>query len=940
MLQFLWNKIKNRKWLMLCLLAGNLLLVSVLCCITMYSDAIQSRILERRMDSRMEETGEYPMQLSLSATLTVVTSKRHTGEAFEQLRDIAENFAGRWDVPLEQMVTHYTASSRAVTELRRNGKEYDVSIQVGFLSGLEDHIQICDGELYTPQADADGIYPVIAGEKFLAVQKLTVGEVLDLTGLKISGKPVRVRIVGAFRENDTTDTYWVKPAGSYDSVLFMPEETFKSLFVNPSAPKFNLRGMWYLLFDYGNLSREDIERIAEGTQEAAAAVEQQTPLTMSENYLSSVESFMLEDNQTGSTLRILQAPILVLLLAFIMMVSRQTVLLEQGETAVLKSRGKSSGQIILLYVLQSLIIALAACIPGVLLGALLCELLGSANAFLEFVGRTPLKISLISAELAIDCAAAVVVSVIVTVIPAISAATASTVSQRQKRRKRRSARPMWQKLCLDIIVLLIGLYGWYSFSGQQEALAQKVLDGESLDPLLYFSSVLFMLGAGLTAIRIVHLLPKLVSLIGKKFFSPMLFASFTSINRTGNDQNFIIVFLVLTISLGIFNADTARTINANDENNIAYAAGADVVLREVWEDTSAIAAADRTGTLNTEYIEPDISRYLDIEGVRSAARVYKTNGTVSYSGYDFDSSLIGIDVKEFGQTANMPDGITPEHWYNYLNAMAKQPDGVLVSLGYAEYLDVREGDTIYITVDGSQLKCVICGIVEYFPGEEKAWSYTDRQGHKRESYSIYMVANLAYLQTANGLRPYEVWLSIDGSSDKIYDYLAMNGIRIESFTDATQTLIDHKNDAMLQGTNGMLTIGFLIVLLLCVIGFLIFWVLSIRRRTLQFGVFRAMGMQMREIIGMLITEQVFVTGLSVGAGVGIGKISSKLFIPLIQIAYTRQENILPLIVISRTQDTVRILLVAGVMIIACIAALGVFISRTGIAQALKLGEDS
>ena len=37
-------------------------------------------------------------------------------------------------------------------------------------------------------------------------------------------------------------------------------------------------------------------------------------------------------------------------------------------------------------------------------------------------------------------------------------------------------------------------------------------------------------------------------------------------------------------------------------------------------------------------------------------------------------------------------------------------------------------------------------------------------------------------------------------------------------------LIGKKNDPILQGTNGILTVGFVVVLLLCSVGFLIFWI--------------------------------------------------------------------------------------------------------------------
>ena len=43
------------------------------------------------------------------------------------------------------------------------------------------------------------------------------------------------------------------------------------------------------------------------------------------------------------------------------------------------------------------------------------------------------------------------------------------------------------------------------------------------------------------------------------------------------------IFIILTIAFGIFNAKTARTINTNEQNKISYQSGADIVLMEQWE---------------------------------------------------------------------------------------------------------------------------------------------------------------------------------------------------------------------------------------------------------------------------------------------------------------------------------------------------------------------
>lgn len=144
---------------------------------------------------------------------------------------------------------------------------------------------------------------------------------------------------------------------------------------------------------------------------------------------------------------------------------------------------------------------------------------------------------------------------------------------------------------------------------------------------------------------------------------------------------------------------------------------------------------------------------------------------------------------------------------------------------------------------------------------------------------------------------------------------------------------------MLQGTNGALTMGFVITMLISAIGFLIYWILSIRNRALQFGIFRAMGLSMKNIIIMLICEQILISGIAVLMGIVIGGLTCDLYIPLIQMAYSAEELALPFKVFAYGNDYIKLYSIVGTMLLSGIAILGILVSRININQAIKLGED-
>lgn len=96
---------------------------------------------------------------------------------------------------------------------------------------------------------------------------------------------------------------------------------------------------------------------------------------------------------------------------------------------------------------------------------------------------------------------------------------------------------------------------------------------------------------------------------------------------------------------------------------------------------------------------------------------------------------------------------------------------------------------------------------------------------------------------------------------------------------------------------------------------------------------------MREIITMLIGEQLLISGSSILIGIATGILSAKLYLPLIQIAYSAADQVLPIEMIANSGDAVRLFSVIAAMIVCCMAILAWLISKIRIAQALKLGED-
>ena len=108
---------------------------------------------------------------------------------------------------------------------------------------------------------------------------------------------------------------------------------------------------------------------------------------------------------------------------------------------------------------------------------------------------------------------------------------------------------------------------------------------------------------------------------------------------------------------------------------------------------------------------------------------------------------------------------------------------------------------------------------------------------------------------------------------------------------------------------------------------------------MMFGVLRASGMHKGEMFYMLINEQIFSGVFAILGGVGIGHLSSRMFVPILQTAYAASNQVLPMELITRQSDMLRLYgVVAGVMAL-CLVVLIFIVFRMNVAKALKLGEE-
>lgn len=115
----------------------------------------------------------------------------------------------------------------------------------------------------------------------------------------------------------------------------------------------------------------------------------------------------------------------------------------------------------------------------------------------------------------------------------------------------------------------------------------------------------------------------------------------------------------------------------------------------------------------------------------------------------------------------------------------------------------------------------VCAIVDAFPGYDRYEYVENKDGEIvcQEKYLI--VANYATVTTDFGLTPYTVWMRVEDDVEEaqLTEFLNERGVEITQWTSADELAAKSRNASMIQITNGMFTMSFLISILICSVGF-------------------------------------------------------------------------------------------------------------------------
>jgi putative ABC transport system permease protein len=204
------------------------------------------------------------------------------------------------------------------------------------------------------------------------------------------------------------------------------------------------------------------------------------------------------------------------------------------------------------------------------------------------------------------------------------------------------------------------------------------------------------------------------------------------------------------------------------------------------------------------------------------------------------------------------------------------------------------------------------------------------------------VMSLDYLfEQAGGQFPYDVWVKTDApvsEYERIVEDVKDLGMVVLDWDAPRAVIAEEVKRPERQGLFGLLSVGFAAAALLTVLGFLLYALFSFRRRFIELGILRAIGLSSGQMTTFLAWELAFLILVGIAAGTGLGAWISNLFIPFLQVGVGAAAMTPPFVVQIAWAEIVQIYVLFGVVFVIALAGLAVLLLRMKIFQAVKLGE--
>jgi putative ABC transport system permease protein len=941
-----FKRLRSNFGLAVCALLALIAAVALAVSIPVYAEGSSLRLLRDEIARQERQTGRSPFAL----LFRYVGSQRGALE-WERVQPADAYISGEGLASLglrqESFARHArTDQLRLFLPPRTGGQnQFLRNVALGFISGLDAQIRIVDGAAPAALNDkpsAQQPLEVLIARAFADEVGMNTGE--DFTLVAGGNRPasIPIRVVGIWEPVNASDPAWFFAPDTLNDIILTSETNYSGQVAGLLRTDV-AQIVWYARLSGTGLTAAQAGPLLERVETVRARAAGFVPgLKLEISPAEPLGRYQQRASELTIQLGVFSVPILGLVLYFAGMVAGMLVNRQRGEIALLKTRGVRDAQILGVYLVEWLLLGGIALLVGPPIGLRFAELMGQTTSFLELSDQAePLALTLTFSNLRFGIAA-VALALLAALAPA-AAATRRTLVDEQQQAARQLRPPFWQRYYLDVLFLLPPAYGIYQMqrTGGIQLGALAGADPFS-NPLLLLVPLMLCFALGLLAVRLVPVLLEGLARLSKRpgWVAPLV--ALRTLARQPVAYRSALLLLILTLSLATFSASMAATIEGALRQAITYQVGAPTQLIETGETARQQPGGQNPGGRpparpqqseeEPRFLFVPVKDHLSVPGIQAAARVGAYEAAFQ-TGSNKIAQLVGIDRLDFPRVASH----YPRAWGGgeslgaLMNLLARYPDGVIVSrdvLGNG--LKVGDALPLQLRLYGDQRSATfrIIAAIDLFPG------FYPQDGP-------IVIGNLDYMfDQMGGQYPYDVWISRDAGSDlnTIVSGVRALGVNVIDRIDTNELIIREQTQPKRQGLFGLLSVGFVTSAVLTLLGFLLSVLISARRRAIELGVLRALGLSGIQVAMALAIELSLIVIAGTAAGTGIGLVAAMLVVPLLQVGAGPHPGTPAFAPQVAWNEVTVIYAVFAITLLVTLLALGIALGRTQLAQAVKLGD--
>ncbi|MBI4219858.1 MAG: FtsX-like permease family protein, partial [Chloroflexi bacterium] len=653
--------------LLLAVIVGVLLAVTIMAASIVYFDSLRDLGLTRDLESENPRALDILIE-SEETPLDPPTFQRHYATVLSRIDERMRPFAREVWFGFKSDTFYYGGVISDDFQDRppvppTNGD--DRRLFFAALRAVEDHADLVTGRWprrVTPGPGAvDLVVEAAVSETAAAAFNLKPGAFITATPYwEDRHTAVTAEVVGIYRPSDAAAPYWrlydegfgVGSTSFIFGALIVPEETL-SASIGPYLPKMGGEYFWLVDTDPGAIHAADAPAIRDTLLRTEAEIRANV-----DGYRQLTELPDVLD-RFGTRLFFNRLPMFVVLILIVLVVVYYVLTIasllvdaQRAEISLLRSRGATSAQIVVVYAIEAFGLAALAFVIGPLLALAGVASVGVIPLFSDLNESHLLPVRLTWSVYRMAGLGALL-SLAALLVPSLRAARVGLLQFRLGA-ARPPRLPAFQRYYMDLALLGVVLFFFWQLSKQGSFVAVRLLGEVVVDQLILAVPAMTLVAAGIVLLRLFPLaMDGLGRLLSTRWLSrvtsPALVLGIWQMARNPAHHARLSLLLILTAGLGVFAASFGSTLQRSASDRVHYETGSDLRV-------TGVGPARRGFSVNP------YTTIAAAPGVEVASPVIRSTGAVLSQESAGGVQIIGIDPRSFPDVAWSREDLAGDSW--------------------------------------------------------------------------------------------------------------------------------------------------------------------------------------------------------------------------------------------------------------------------------------